>query len=375
MKICYLANAYSLHVQRWVKYFAEKGHEVHIISFPFTFSTSIYSTKQPDIKLSDINIHIVNMNKKYLYLAFPYVFFQFRRIINDIKPDIVHAHYVTHYGPIGVFSGFHPFVVSAWGGDVLINPKKSRIYKLITKHALKKADLITCDGENLKYAMVNLGENSQKIRIIFHGVDTQKFKSRQRSEKLRRDLEIFDSPAIISLRDLKPLYDVESLIIAIPPVLKKVPEAKFVIAGIGPQELELKKLSKSLGISDSIRFIGWLPRNDFIRCLASADIYVSTSLSDGGIAVSIMEAMACELPVVVTDSGDNSKWIKDGKNGFVVPIKDPKALAEKIIYLLGSEDIRKRFGKINREIIEEKAEYNKEMGKMEKFYEEIINEG
>ena len=361
MRICYLANASSIHTQRWAKYFAERGHEVHVISF-----------EQPDVDLNGSNIHIVKTNKKYLYISFLYKSFQFRRIINDIKPDIVHAHYVTKYGVIGALIGIHPFVVSAWGGDVLINPKKSRIYKLITKHALKKADLITCDGENLKYAMVKLGENSQKIRIIFHGVDTQKFKSRQRCEKLRRDLEIFDSPAIISLRNLKPLYDVESLIIAIPPVLKKVPEAKFVIAGIGHQESELKKLSKSLGILDSIRFVGFIPNDELPKYLAFSDVYVSTSLSDGGIAVSTLEAMACELPPVVTDIGDNRKWIKDGKNGFIVPIKDTKALAERITYLLKNKDIGKKFGKINRKIIEEKQNYEREMEKMENTYKELI---
>jgi glycosyltransferase involved in cell wall biosynthesis len=188
-------------------------------------------------------------------------------------------------------------------------------------------------------------------------------------------LEIFDSPIVVVNRQLKPTYNVELLIKAIPLVLKDFPEAKFVIIGEGSQENHLKKLAKSIGVWDSIRFIGWLSRNDFIRCVASADIYVSTSLSDGGIAVSIMEAMACELPVVVTDSGDNRKWIKDGKNGFIVPMRDPNTLAKKIAYLVENEDVRKRFGKNNRQIIEEKTEYNKEMRKMEKFYEEIINEG
>jgi len=101
------------------------------------------------------------------------------------------------------------------------------------------------------------------------------------------------------------------------------------------------------------------------------DVYVSTSLSDAGIAASTAEAMACRLPVVVTDVADNKKWVDNGVNGFVVPIKDPKSLAEKIIYLLQNENIRKKFGKINRKIIEEKNNYYKEMKKMEDIYKRL----
>ena len=102
------------------------------------------------------------------------------------------------------------------------------------------------------------------------------------------------------------------------------------------------------------------------------DVYVSTSLSDAGIAASTAEAMACGLPVIVTDVADNKKWIDNGVNGFVVPVKDPKSLAEKIIYLLQNEDIRKKFGKINRKIIEERNNYYKEMEKMEDIYKELV---
>jgi len=102
------------------------------------------------------------------------------------------------------------------------------------------------------------------------------------------------------------------------------------------------------------------------------DVYVSTSLSEAEIVASTAEAMACGLPVIVTDVADNKKWIDNGVNGFVVPVKDPKSLAEKIIYLLQDEDIRKQFGKINRKIIEERNNYYTEMEKMEDIYKKLV---
>ena len=88
--------------------------------------------------------------------------------------------------------------------------------------------------------------------------------------------------------------------------------------------------------------MGWIAHDELPKYLTSADIYVSTSLSDGA-SVSLVEAMACGLPVVTTDAGDAGKWIEDGRNGFIVPTKSPELLAEKIAYLLENKDLREIF--------------------------------
>jgi glycosyltransferase involved in cell wall biosynthesis len=238
---------------------------------------------------------------------------------------------------------------------------------------LNKADLITCDADHIKEPLMELGAAPLKIYLIYFGTDIQKSKPREKSEKIREEIGIFDSTSVISLRTLEPLYNVESLIASVSLVLKEVPEAKFVIAGKGSEEVRLKDLAKSLGILDSVKFVGLIPNNVLPQYLSSSDIYVSTSLSDAGIAASTAEAMACGLPVVITDFGDNRKWVEDGVSGFIVPLKDPKALAEKIIYLLKHEDIRKEFGLRNRKIIEDRNNYYKEMEKMENIYIELID--
>jgi glycosyltransferase involved in cell wall biosynthesis len=104
-------------------------------------------------------------------------------------------------------------------------------------------------------------------------------------------------------------------------LLKEVPEAKFLLIEKGSQEEMLKGLAQSLGISDSVKFVGWVTPDELPHYLSSADIYVSTSLSDAGLASSTAEAMACGLPVIITDFGDNRSWIKDEENGFLIPLK------------------------------------------------------
>lgn len=122
MKICYFADAQSIHTERWVKWFVKRGHEVHLISFK-------------KAKIENVNFHYIGPLKSVPYfsiLCSPILFLLFlkfrtiRKLIKEIDPDIVHGHYLTEHGFLAAASGFKPLVVSAWGSDVLINMKKKQ---------------------------------------------------------------------------------------------------------------------------------------------------------------------------------------------------------------------------------------------------------
>ncbi|MEM3641615.1 MAG: glycosyltransferase [Candidatus Bathyarchaeia archaeon] len=365
MRICYLADAASVHTQRWAKYFVEQRHEVHIISFE-------------NAQIEGASVHFLKLPILVRSATFPLKIaslYRIKLLINKIKPDILHAHYAINYGFFGALCNFKPYVITAWGSDVLTVPEARLIAivkRFIAKYALKKADVITCDAPHMREAMKKLGVPSEKIKLIYFGVDTRKFSPNKKSENLKAALKIMDNPTVISLRNLEPIYDIESLVRAMPIVLKEVPETVFVVAGKGTEEGKLRKLAESLGVSNNVRFVGFIPNDRLPEYLNTMDVYVSTALSDAGIAASTAEAMSCGLPVVITDVADNRKWVENGVNGFLVPAKDPKALAEKIIYLLQNEDIRKRFGTANRKVIEERNNYYKEMEKMEEIYRKLL---
>lgn len=365
MRICYIAPT-GVHTKRWLKYFADAGHDVHLVT----------SGTAPNWDMDNVDLHALRRFGpktraiNYLINTLP-LMLQFKRLIKNISPDIIHAHYIMETTLLGAASGFHPFVVTAWGSDVLIAPQESRISRLIARYVLKRADLITCDTEHMQPSMIKLGADHDKINIIKFAVDTREFKPGQKNEMLMGELGILNSPVIISLRHLELLYDIETLLVSAHLVLKKVPEAKFVILGKGSLETKLKELSQSLGVSDSVRFVGLVPADKVPQYLMSADICVSTALSDAGPG-GIIEAMACELPVITTDFGDNRKWVEDGVNGYIIPLKNPRVLASRIVHLIRNPDIRQKFGQINRRIIVERNTWETEMGKMEKLYEELI---
>lgn len=366
MKICFVADAASIHTQRWVNYFAERGDEIHLISSRGGegYDNNVRFYPLPGARSSSLSNYLVVLHQLV----------QARRLVRMIQPDIVHAHYIAINGYLGVGSGFHPLVLTPWGSDILIHPRKNPLWRTFTRYALSKADLITCDADHILEAATRLGACPGKIHLVYFGTDVQRFSPRRRDEELREQLTLGGSPTVISVRSLDPIYDVESLITAIPLILSEVPATKFLIAGRGSEEARLRNLARLLGVLESVRFVGWIPNGELPRYFAAADVYVSTSLSDAGLSASTAEAMACGLPVVVTDFGDNGKWVQDGVNGFVIPLRNPGFLASKIVCLLRNEDYRRKLGKAGRTVIEERNNYYKEMERMSKIYVELIRE-
>lgn len=364
MRICYLADARSVHTLKWAGYFAGKGHEVHVI-------TSWVGGGYP----GGVQLHLLPSLLPQYRRGSGYIntlpsLIKIRRLINKIKPDIIDAHYITVYGYLGALSGFHPLVLTAWGSDILIVMKESLCLRILGKYALKKAAMVTCNSETVRNGLTSFGVNPDRIKIIRQGIDAQKF-SPQPDKAFKDRLGLQGRPVIISTRSFQPVYNLEMLIRAIPLVLKHFPEATFVIAGDGEQKEYLENLVNSLGCSESVRFVGWIAQDELPRYLASSDVYVSTSLSDSA-SLSLHEAMACELAPVVTDLSGNREWVTDGANGFLVSVNDIQALADKIVYLLKNEELARQFGRAGRKLIQERAEYKKEMARMEKLYEGIM---
>lgn len=364
MKICYIADGSSIHTQRWLNFFASKGHEVHLI----------YWKARPDLD-KRIHIHLLSRIAPKIwpvtrYISFIQWIFQVRKYLREIKPDVVDAHFVIDNGLLAACSGFHPFVVTAWGSDVLIFPRRNFLWRIVARFVIKRSDKVVCNSEVLKNGLLGLGIGRDKVAKISHGVNTTQFSPQWVNAALKQKLGTAGAPTVISIRTLRPIYNVAMLVKAIPLVLKQAPEAQFIIGGGGEEKDSLQELAKSLGVEQNVRFTGLINHEELPAYLASADIYVTTSRSDSS-SQSLQEAMACELAPVATDLPANREWISDGENGFLVPQDDYRAMADKIIYLINNSQIRKKFGKINRHIIIDRAEHIKEMGKVEKLYAEL----
>jgi glycosyltransferase involved in cell wall biosynthesis len=235
---------------------------------------------------------------------------------------------------------------------------------------LRKADLITCDASHIVPAIRSLALPGADIRIVNFGIDTRLFAPMAPAAQLKERLGVAGKRVVISTRSLRPIYDIATLIRSIPLILGNVPEATFVIVGGGPERDPLRALAQSLGVADEVRFIGPVPNEQLPQYLCMSEAYVSTSLSDAGIAASTAEAMACGLPVVISDFGDNRQWVREG-GGFLFPCGDHETLAVRMTDVLNAPQMRDAAARVNRDTVLERCDRDTEMVKMEHIYGEL----
>lgn len=362
MRLCFLADARSIHTRRWIEYFAEE-HEVDLITLDYAEKKNVI----PEEAYETINVKLHKVPRKLPFLFFTPL--KIRSLIKKIEPDIVHAHFITQYGFCGAFSGFHPLVMSAWGDDVLVNPVESRVFKLMVKYALGKADVIYAVSGDIAGKIVSkFGISGDVVKIVPFGVDIELLQSTIRVEKTA------DSKTIIfSNRSFLKVYNIETLINAIPIVLEKNKNIHFVIQGSGPLEKSLKELASDLNVNDYVTFMGWSEYHEMLKHLRDCDIYVSTALSDGT-PVSVLEAMACGKACIATDVGGVHEWIKDGVNGCLIPPQQPRVLAEKILQLSKNPAKREMLGKEAHHVVAEKGDWQKIMKRVLEDYKAMVGE-
>ena len=360
MKILFLSDAKSHHTKRWVDYFVGRGHQCFLISLEKGIPTKAKE-------------FLINSKIFPSFLKYPLSVRKVKKIAEKIKPDLINAHFVPSYGLVGALLGQSPLVVSTWGSDILISPQKSFPHKLRAKYVLKKADAITTDARILTQAILNLGVNGRKIIENPMGVDGNLVLEceKERSDfSYQREKKNF---IILSNRRLEPVYDVITLLKAVPLVIREVKKrVKFVIVGEGSQKSRLIKFTRDLKVDEYVQFKGELFRKDLIDCYKDSDIYISTSLSDST-SVSLLEAMALGLIPIVTDIPGNREWIEDKKNGFLFPISDHQTLAKQIIYATNEFTDWTFFREKNISLIKEKAIWEDNMRAVEEKIVRLVS--
>ena len=351
MRILYISDAASIHTRRWVEYFRDKGHDVHLASFTYYDIPGVKA-----YKLSTFG---------FGKLGYFFALFLLPKIFNRIKPDLVHAHYLTSYGFIAALAGLRPLVVSAWGSDVLIAPKESKILRYFVKYAIRRADAVTVLAEHMVSSVLELGGKAEKITSTPFGVDTDFFKPNSKKTSNKQFLKL------ICTRNFDTVYDISTLLIALEKVFSVNAIFQVDLVGDGPLRSKLISESKQLGIFSKIKFKGHVDHRELVELLSGADIFVSPSLSDGN-NVSLNEAMACGCFPIATNIPANAQWITDGQNGLLYPAGNAELLAECLKIAMNNDTLRQKAIEQNRQIVLSSADWRICTLRMENVYHKII---
>ncbi|MCK5676916.1 MAG: glycosyltransferase [Flavobacteriaceae bacterium] len=368
MKLLLLSDPNSPHSIKWAKSLAQ--NDIDIIIFGLG-----------DILVNDYdiieNIKVITLNEKITreegalsklkYLkALP----QIKNIINTFKPDILHAHYASSYGLLGALSGFSPFVLSVWGGDIFSFPKKSFVHKLSLKYSLEKADRILSTSHIM--AKETKLYTHKKIEVTPFGIDMEQFKP----TKVKSVFEKHDI-VIGTIKTLEEKYGIEYLIKAFKILVDQYQDAplKLLIVGGGSLEKELKQLTKDLDIEDKTVFTGKIPFLEVPKYHNMLSVSVSVSILDSeSFGVAILEASSCAKPVVVSNVGGLPEVVEDGVSGFVVPPRDEKETAKAIEKLILDKELRTQIGNRGRERVRKLYDWHDNVKQMITIYKSVENE-
>ena len=209
---------------------------------------------------------------------------------------------------------------------------------------LERADCITTVSNALVNELHSLhGIDVSSITVLGNGVDTELFKP----PKTRSD-----EKTVLYTGRLYYNKGLLDLVKAAKHVLHRYPETSFVLTGRGPIEGQLRRIIARLNISKNFRFTGFVEESTLIELYQSATVYVFPSYYEG-LPTSMLEAMACGTPVVVTAINGILEVVKDGQNGFTVPVKDPMTMANAIARILSDNDLQERIGRAARVTIKE----------------------
>ena len=362
MKICYIADQSSIHTRRWIEYFSKLGHETFLIPH-----------SEENVQIESVNILDELPKLSYKSFNFFSTIRKAKSIIKKLRPDILHAHFVEQFGWLAALMDWHPFILTAWGSDILKLPHESKfgVGKKFTQYALKKADMLTAISGDLKKRMIYLGAKKENIDIIHWGVDLNKFNPDINISELKQNLNINNSPVIYSNRKFETNFNISVIIQALSLVLKRIPNAILLLQNPEEKsEKDIKQMIHNLGLHNSVRIIPRFEYPDIPALYAVADIYVTVPSYDAA-CISLTEAMACGSIPVISEVPGPMEWVRDGYNGKVVPVKNPEALASAICNLIKNREIRELFKTRNIELIRKRADQNYWMNKMNNIYKNL----
>jgi glycosyltransferase involved in cell wall biosynthesis len=291
-----------------------------------------------------------------------------RREVQEFKPDVIHAHnlFFRTTEAVALLHRFFrvPLVTTlhlgALEGDERLLGLLVRLYEAtLGRYVMRVSNAVTAVSAAVAEHGGQVSGARHRIQVIPNGVDTQVFQPGQFPEP----------PEIIFVGRLVPNKGPLTMIRAAAAVNQRYPEARFTLVGDGPQRQRLEREAARLGIAGAVRFTG--VRDDIPKMLRQSTLFVRPSTLEG-LPLTVLEAMACGLPVVATPVGGTPEVVRDGEQGLLVPVADAAALAEAILKLLDDPAAAAEMGRRGRETVLHGYGWENVVARTEEVYREVI---
>lgn len=351
MKIVILGDASSVHTYNWCR-LSSRIAEIHLVSLELP---------NPKI-LKYVRFHKINISKPFGYVL---GFSQVRRIINEVQPDIMHAHYATGYGFLGATQSSPTKYLTVWGSDIFQFPQKSVLHYLFMKFILRSYSRIF----STSVAMAVEVEKFNTVKapdVIPFGIDTERFAPDEENASWR-GLE--QRIHIGTVKTLEYVYGIDTLIKAFANAQTRNPDYHLTLSIYGTGSLlnELESLANDLCKPKTVLFHGSIDSNEVPKVLNRLDIFVALSREES-FGVSMLEAMSVGLPVITTKTPGPTEYINNGQNGVLVDIDSFTEASDAISTLINNPILRRSLGLAARATVVKDYSSTKTLQEIGKIY-------
>jgi len=288
-----------------------------------------------------------------------------RRVIRTVQPDLIHAGPVQTAACLAALAGFRPLVTMSWGSDLLKDADRNLGWRAATRYTLQRTTLLLGDCQAVQRKAATFGFPAERVVLFPWGVDLAHFTPAPAESDFRRRRGWQDAFVLLSLRSWEPIYGVDVIVRAFAEVVQTVraggealPEPRLLLLGNGSQAAALHRLVAQNHLEDLVHFGGQVGNQELPAIYRAADVYLSASHSDGS-SVSLMEALACGRPVLVSDIPGNLEWITPGQQGWLFPDGDAHALAQSILQAMRQRQRLPAMGQAGRALAEQRADWRK----------------
>ena len=382
MKILYFSRNYTPHDFRFLNSLSKTEHEI----FYLKLEANQRQVEDRPVPENVQQILWAGGQREFHWRELPRLVLDFRRIVNRIKPDIVHAGPIQTCSFIAVLSGFRPILTKSWGYDLVKDAESSKWMQWVTRYTLKRSAFFTSDANVTRDKAVSFGLNPENIVVFPWGVNIERFHPvkaegrRMKAEKTKSKKKLSVSSkqskevTLFCSRTWEPIYGVDVLAKAFVKVAQHNPDVNLLLLGGGSQGARIRQILTNGGVMERVHFGGQVGQRDLPRWYHMADIYISPSHVDGS-SVSLLEALACGMPCLVSDIAGNKEWVDEGVNGWLFRDGNADDLADKILLAIKSKRSWGRIGKSARKIAEERADWKSNFGKLLEAYEKVVRSG
>ncbi len=364
MRLLYFTDNNSDHNRRFLDKLAVSGHEVHYLSLAGQPEPSFWLPR---------GIHLAPSRKQFRRHTPPSELKSFlpdlKAALDRIKPDLVQAGAIQSCAYLAALAEFHPMLAMSWGSDILVDSKRDAEWANATKTALAGGDGLFCDCETVRRRAQEIVPIPDERIVLFPwGIQSGIFIPE--GPKVQLPFREHDF-VFLCTRSWEPIYGMKVLLQAFKKASEKDDRLRLVLLGRGSQEDEIFEFIEDNDCTDRIFVPGAISGGEMPAYFRSASAYISCAESDGS-SISLLEAMATGLPVIVADNPSNREWVKEDVNGWLGEIGSAESFAEKMLAAAGQEVIaRKAMGEMNENIVAERADWDANFPLLLRTYEKL----